>query len=243
MHQKGDRSGSCPVHTETWYCVLALHSVVNITIDCFETQQLLRLVGFNSDWVHRLVICIYCQQYSVRCGMWLFIQFCNCVVPLLLCTCIISSCGYGSVTPSPLSSPKSKGSCWRLPNSWLCDVYSLNLVMSNQTSSHMWLSYDSLFTPRSAMASSGSFFISPALAAMVVATEWLGYTKLSAEQEEDVLHFLSGHNVFVSLPTWAGKSLCYLLLPTCFDLHCCSAGTSTHKKTVPVQKGKPSLTM
>ena len=38
--------------------VLALHIAINIMIECFKTQQLLRLVGFNSDWVHRLVICI-----------------------------------------------------------------------------------------------------------------------------------------------------------------------------------------
>ena len=47
---------------------------------------------------------------------------------------------------------------------------------------------------------------------MVVATERLGYTKLSAEQEEAVLHFLSGQDVFVSLPIGAWKSLCYDLL-------------------------------
>ena len=38
------------------------------------------------------------------------------------------------------------------------------------------------------MVSSGSFSRGAALAAVVVATEQLGYTKLSAEQEEVVLH-------------------------------------------------------
>ena len=66
------------------------------------------------------------------------------------------------------------------------------------------------------MASSGSFSRGAALAAMVVATEWLVYAKLSAEQEEAVLHILSGQDKFVSLPTGAGKSLCYLILPTFF---------------------------
>ena len=57
------------------------------------------------------------------------------------------------------------------------------------------------------MASSGSFSRGAALVAMVVATEQLGYTKLFAEQEEAVLYFLSGQDVFVSLPTGAGKSV------------------------------------
>ena len=37
---------------------------------------------------------------------------------------------------------------------------------------------------------------------------------MSAEQEEAVLHILSDQDAFVSLPTGAGKFLCYLILPT-----------------------------
>ena len=66
------------------------------------------------------------------------------------------------------------------------------------------------------MASSGSFSRGAALAAMAVATERLGYTKLSTEQEEAVLYFLSGQDVFVCLPTGAGKSSCYLRVLTFF---------------------------
>ena len=40
-------------------------------------------------------------------------------------------------------------------------------------------------------ATSGLFSRDAALAAMVLATERFGYAKLSAEQEEAVLHFLS----------------------------------------------------
>ena len=48
--------------------------------------------------------------------------------------------------------------------------------------------------------------------------EQLGYHCLSAEQQEVVVNFVAGRDVFVSLPTGAGKSLCYLVLPATFDL-------------------------
>ena len=45
----------------------------------------------------------------------------------------------------------------------------------------------------------------------------LGYT-LKPEQKQALLKFVGGQDVFVSLPTGFGKSLCYILLPRIFDL-------------------------
>ena len=45
----------------------------------------------------------------------------------------------------------------------------------------------------------------------------LGYRELRPNQELAVKHFLRRHDVFVSLPTGSGKSLCYCVLPKAFD--------------------------
>ncbi len=44
-----------------------------------------------------------------------------------------------------------------------------------------------------------------------------GYLSLKAEQQQAILNFVSGRDVFVSLPTGYGKSLCFVLLPNIFD--------------------------
>ena len=49
------------------------------------------------------------------------------------------------------------------------------------------------------------------------AAQALGYTSLKPEQETALLSFLGGRDVFVSLPTGYGKSLCYAALPAAFD--------------------------
>ena len=44
-----------------------------------------------------------------------------------------------------------------------------------------------------------------------------GLEKLKAEQVRVISEFVSGKDVFVSLPTGYGKSLCYALLPLVFQ--------------------------
>ena len=45
----------------------------------------------------------------------------------------------------------------------------------------------------------------------------LEYSQLKPEQLRVIVAFVSGRDVFVSLPTGYGKSLCYSVLPGVFD--------------------------
>ena len=45
----------------------------------------------------------------------------------------------------------------------------------------------------------------------------MGYASLRDKQKESILGFVRGRDVFVSLPTGSGKSLCYSILPKVFD--------------------------
>ena len=52
---------------------------------------------------------------------------------------------------------------------------------------------------------------------VVKAASSLGYS-LKPEQEQAILAFMSGNDVFIALPTGYGKSLCFALLPRAFDM-------------------------
>ena len=56
------------------------------------------------------------------------------------------------------------------------------------------------------------------LSSVTYATTYLGYTKLKPQQEEIITEYVLGKDVFVSLPTGFGKSICYGCLPIVFDI-------------------------
>ena len=49
------------------------------------------------------------------------------------------------------------------------------------------------------------------------AAQSLGYTELKDKQLEVIVNLLLGNDVFATLPTGYGKSLCYACLPKAFD--------------------------
>ena len=55
-------------------------------------------------------------------------------------------------------------------------------------------------------------------AQVTLAASKLGYSSLRKEQMKAITFFASGNDVFVSLPTGFGKTLCYSVLPVLFDL-------------------------
>ena len=46
----------------------------------------------------------------------------------------------------------------------------------------------------------------------------MGYQGLRDKQQEAVIEFMTGRDVFVALPTGSGKSLCYCILPRAFNV-------------------------
>ena len=53
----------------------------------------------------------------------------------------------------------------------------------------------------------------------------LGYSSVREKQMEALQQFVRGHDVFVSLPTGSGKSLCYAMLPQLYS-HLSDADTN-----------------
>ena len=60
----------------------------------------------------------------------------------------------------------------------------------------------------------------------------LGYRELKKEQEEIILRFLFGYNVFGVLVTVFGKSLCYTCLSGIFDGCKCFEESLSNKDTL-----------
>ena len=54
-------------------------------------------------------------------------------------------------------------------------------------------------------------------AAIVCASERLGYTSIRPNQYKAVRSFMDHKDVFISLPTGSGKSFCFAVLPLAFD--------------------------
>ena len=69
-------------------------------------------------------------------------------------------------------------------------------------------------------------------AAVIEATALLGYSDLRPRQAQAVENFLQGKDVFISLPTGSGKSLCFFLLPKVFDI--LRATTSVDRQSIVV---------
>ena len=53
--------------------------------------------------------------------------------------------------------------------------------------------------------------------AVYQAAQKLGYPTLRPNQHKAIKSFMEGHDVFISLPTGCGKSLCFSVLPYAFD--------------------------
>ena len=53
----------------------------------------------------------------------------------------------------------------------------------------------------------------------IKASQQLGYATIRPDQNRAIKSFMEGHDVFISLPTGSGKSLCFSALPYAFDYH------------------------
>ena len=53
--------------------------------------------------------------------------------------------------------------------------------------------------------------------AIIQASQQLGYATICPDQNRAIKSFMEGRDVFISLPTGTGKSLCFSVLPYAFD--------------------------
>ena len=53
--------------------------------------------------------------------------------------------------------------------------------------------------------------------AIIQASQQLGYAAIRPDQNRAIKSYMEGRDVFISLPTGTGKSLCFSVLPYAFD--------------------------
>ena len=69
---------------------------------------------------------------------------------------------------------------------------------------------------------------------MAYAASWIEVPSLNAHQKQAVCAFVDGKDVFVTLPTGFGKSVCFQSLPFVFDyLHSGPESSSIRDQRIP----------
>lgn len=93
------------------------------------------------------------------------------------------------------------------PETWIC-VASSPCVKLTATGKYYCYRHTNMYEDRR-----GSMTEIPMLETMRRVATSFGYPQLKKEQEQAIVYFANGHDIFMSLATGYGKSLCYVMLP------------------------------